>query len=39
VPLLGPSIQATPDKTVQCGEGCGTQHVSMVICPPPATRG
>jgi hypothetical protein len=35
VPLLGPSIQPPPDKTVSFGEGFGTQNVSMVICPPP----
>jgi hypothetical protein len=35
VPLLGPSIQLPPDKTVQSGEGFGTQNVSMVIRPTP----
>jgi hypothetical protein len=35
VPLLGPSLQPPPDQTVEFGEGCGTQHGSLVICPTP----
>src|SRR5262245_50501271 len=39
VAALGPAIHPSPDKVVELGEGLTTEHVAMIVCPPPQDRG